>query len=101
MGQRTTFQWIQTVFGLALIAIAILALGYDAQLSSAEMEPQFKPIGQWWFELHRGSYGGVQVFLERYLWPPLWSHGLLPVIQWPVWVVAGPVGIIAFVFGRS
>lgn len=106
MGQRSAFQWIITILGATFIVIAILALGFDAQLSSAAMELDSKPIGEWWYELHRGSYGGVQVFLERYVWPAsvgiwLWETVVLNVIQWPVWVLFAPLGILLFVFGRS
>ena len=102
---RTTFDWVITIIGVAFIAIAILSLGYDAQLSAAEMEPQFKSIGLWWYELHRGTYNGFQVLLERYVWPAwlgiwVWENVVLNVVQWPVWVLAAPIGILLFVFGR-
>jgi hypothetical protein len=98
--QRTTFDWVLTILGLAFIAVSILALGWDAQLSFAEAEPTFKPIGLYWYELHVGSYNGIQVLLERYIWPPLWDPVLLSIIQWPVWVLFLPIGILLFIFGR-
>ncbi|MBN4046491.1 hypothetical protein JYU02_00665 [bacterium AH-315-P15] len=100
MRERTIFDWVLTILGLALIALAILALGFDAQLSAKESEPLFKALGQWWYELDRGSYNGIQVLFERHIWAPLWDPVLLTIVQMPVWVVAAPMGIILFVFGR-
>lgn len=100
MRERTIYDWVLTVLGILLIAIAILALGFDAQLSAEDAEPQFKALGQWWYELDRGSYNGIQVLLERHIWPPLWDPVLLTAVQWPVWVVVAPVGILLFIFGR-
>ena len=77
------------------------ALGADAQTSFEHAEPRFIPIGEYWYNWARGSYNGIQVFLERYVWPPLWDPGLLTVVQWPVWVVSGPLGIILFVLGYA
>jgi len=98
--KTTTFDWIVIGLGLAFIAIAILTLGHDAQLTFAAAEPDYRPIGLYWYELHRGSYNGFQVLLERYIWPPLWDPVVLSVIQWPVWALSGPIGILLFVFGR-
>lgn len=100
-GQRTIFDWVKIGIAAFFIVIAILALGHDAQLTFAAAEPDYKPIGAYWYELHRGSYNGLQVLLERYVWPPLWDPVMLTIIQWPVWVVAGPIGILLFIFGRK
>ncbi len=98
--QRSILDWVVTILGVILIAIAILVLGADAQLSFEASEPRYKPLGEYWYELHRGSYNGIQVLLERYLWPPLWDPLLLGIIQWPVWALTGPIGILMFAYGR-
>ncbi len=102
MEERTTFRWVITILGVLLIAVAILALGADAKLSFAEMEPRFTQIGEYWYQFHRDSYGGIQVFIERKLnFPFLWDPILLTMVQWPAWVLAAPLGIIMFVWGRA
>jgi len=100
--ERTPFRWVITIFGILLVAAAILALGADAKLTFAEAEPTFKPLGQYWYDFHRGSYGGIQVFLERKLHAPfLWDPILLTIVQWPSWFVSMPLGIVLFVWGRA
>lgn len=106
MGRRSVFQWVLTVLGLVFIGLAIITLGHDAQMTAAAGSPDFKPIGEWWYQLHRGSYGGVQVFLERYVWPAwlgiwIWETVILNVVQWPAWLPTMPLGILLFIFGRS
>ena len=102
MEERTPFRWAITIFGVFLIAVSILALGADAKLSFAEAEPSFKQIGEFWYHYHRDSYGGIQVFLERKLHAPfLWDPVLLTVVQWPIWFVTAPLGIIMFIWGRA
>lgn len=102
--ERTIFEWIIIGLGVFLIAVAILALGADAQASFEHAEPRFIPIGEYWYNWARGSYNGIQVFLERYVWPDwlgvwIWQNVMLNLIQWPVWVVSGPLGVLIFIFG--
>ncbi len=102
METRTPFRWFITIFGILLIAVAILALGADAKLSFAEMEPTYTQIGEYWYQFHRASYGGIQVFVERKLHAPfLWDPILLTFVQWPAWVAAAPMGIVLFIWGRA
>ena len=102
MEERTPFRWVITITGILLIAVAILALASDAKLSFEEMEPRFTAIGQYWYTYSRGSYGGIQVFVERKLHAPfLWDPVLLTFVQWPAWVAAAPLGIVMFIWGRS
>jgi hypothetical protein len=98
--QRTIFDWVVTGLGIAFIALSILALGHDAQLTFKAAAPDFKPIGLYWYEISRGTYNGIQVLFERYLWPPLWNPVLLTIIQWPVWVITAPIGIGLLIWGR-
>jgi len=98
--QRTTFDWIVTGLGIFFIGLSILLLGHDAQLTFEAAKPDYKPLGLYWYELHRGSYNGFQVLLERYIWPPLWDPVVLNIIQWPAWVLSGPVGIALLLWGR-
>jgi hypothetical protein len=98
--KRTFFDWFLIGLAALFVGIAILTLAADANATFAAAEPRAKPLGLYWYELHRGSYNGLQVLLERYIWPPLWDPAMLSVIQLPVWVLTGPIGILLFVFGR-
>lgn len=98
--KRTLFDWFVLGIGVAFFAISILTLGNDAHMTFEAAQIDYKPIGQYWYELSIGTYNGIQVLLERYVWPPLWDPVLLSIIQWPVWVLTLPIGIILFVWGR-
>ena len=72
------------VFGFILIAGSLfLALGdaytlyrYGESLS----------LGDVWGAINIGSLNLTQVFIQRYVWSPLWTYFIHPILLTPVWL---------------
>ena len=51
------------------------------------------PLGQVWFDVHRGSLNLIQAVIERYVWEPLWDPGIATALQYPASVSLVLVGL--------
>lgn len=69
-----------------LFLLLALTRGYfDWQLSKLnEVEFEFQPIGQIWFNFDRNSLLGLQPGVERYLSPVIWENAIGPMLLWPM-----------------
>ncbi len=92
------------VIGAVLVLGAIVALGLDlvALFREGYWAPQ--PLGGLWASLHVSSLNGFQVVIEReeYLDAPgLWNGFVFPLLQAPVWLVAGLPGALLLLLAWS
>lgn len=86
--------------GGILIAVAALALGYEAFEAVRAGAWRIIPAGEIWFELHNGSLNLVQVIVQRYLHPFLWDPVIAGFLQWPLWASLGGLGVaLTIIFG--
>ena len=88
------------VIGWLFLAAAAAALVWDVVLWVDAGAFPATALGQHWYDLDTASLGGLQVVIERYIWPPLWQP-----VSWillrPTWLVFGIVGLaLALVFRR-
>ena len=60
---------------------------------------EFAPLGQVWFDHAPGLLNGLQVVLERYLWPPLWDPAMLTVLLWPASLIGLFIGTLLLALG--
>ena len=90
------------MLGWLLVALAIVAFGWEIVALIDSGTWQITALGKLWFDIHSGSLGLAQVVVERYVWPPIWDPVILTLLQWPGWVVLGVPGLVlAWLFRRG
>lgn len=72
------------------ISLSMWALFYDYIVRSGD---SVLLLGEAWYALSVGSLNLTQAIIERYIWPPLWSDGLLPLLQMPFWAVCAGLAL--------
>lgn len=77
--------------GLSLAA-GVLALLGDLHITGGGLDYRPTALGALWHGWHAPSLNLLQAIVERYVWPALWSHALLPILLSPAWIVAGGKG---------
>lgn len=85
--------------GLRLVGALLLALGGLALLSDLHITGgglAYRPValGEVWHRWHAPSLNLLQAIVERYIWPQLWSNGLLLLLLAPAWIVTASKGVI-------
>jgi hypothetical protein len=82
-------------FGFILIAGALfMGLG-DAY--SMYRYGESLSLGDVWGSINLASLNLTQVFIQRYVWSPLWSYFIHPILLTPVWLAMTIIGV-AFIF---
>lgn len=66
------------------VTLSMWALFYDYIVRSGD---NVLLLGEAWYALSVESLNLTQVVIERYIWPPLWSEALLPLLQTQFWLV--------------
>ena len=90
------------LLGYLFAIAAIGSVGYDLARSIAEGMLTLTPFGEVWYHVAPASLNVTQAFIQRYLWPPLWSDGIVHLLHVPGWItftilafillyIAGPV----------
>ena len=74
---------------LLLIAAAVLALRDHAEQA-----------GALWASINPNSLVGLQSLIENKIDPDLWVDIVLPMLEWPAWVIPGGLGIILVLLAR-
>ena len=59
-----------------------------------------RSLGLVWRNLDVASLNGLQVVLERYLWPPLWSDLVFPLLLLPGAPLAALLALVFLLLGR-
>ena len=82
------------IFGFILIAGSLfMALG-DAY--TLYRYGQSLSLGDVWGAINISSLNLTQVFIQRYVWSPLWSYLIHPILLTPVWLAMLIAGISCF-----
>jgi len=88
--------------GSLLLLGALVALGADLwDAWSSGTRVSLATLGQRWFDLHPASLNGLQVLLERYLWPPLWQEGVFPLLKLPAAPLLGLLALFLLWLGQA
>jgi hypothetical protein len=86
--------------GWLFLAAALAVLVWDVVLWMDGGGAPATALGQHWYDLDRASLGGLQVVIERYIWPLLWQPVAWTLIR-PTWLVFGILGLaLAVIFRR-
>lgn len=83
------------------LAAALVALVVDVASSLAsEGAPRLAALGEWWAWIHRDSLLLLQPAIERHVSPALWDPGVQTLLEWPVAVELGVLGIVFWLIAR-
>jgi len=88
------------ILGWLLLALALMAVGAEAVASLRAGAWQPMPLGQFWYDLDRGSLNLMQALVQRYLAPAIWDPGVIAVLQWPTWLIILIPAAIFLLLGR-
>ncbi|MGI9420544.1 MAG: hypothetical protein ACR2RA_22200 [Geminicoccaceae bacterium] len=95
--QKSAWRW-PFVLGLVLLALALLALVYEAVMTG-DGDYRVLAAGELWFRLHSYSLNLTQAIVQRYLAPALWDPVIVGLLQWPAWSILGaPGAVLAILF---
>lgn len=85
---------VALVLGLALLALALAALGYELWAALHAGGYRTMAAGELWYRLDRGSLNLSQAVIQRYVHPWLWEPALVTLLRWPAWALLGAPGVV-------
>jgi hypothetical protein len=85
--------------GLLLLAGAFVFMVYDGARWVADQTLRFTRFGQFWNDIHQSSQQAFQAWVERSA-PWLWTSGVKIILDQPVFVVMGVLGIVLMLVFR-
>lgn len=86
--------------GLLLLAGAFIFLVYDGARSIADQTLRLTRLGDFWNDINQASQRAFQARVEG-LSGFLWNHGVKAVLDQPVWLVLGIVGVVLLILFRT
>lgn len=86
--------------GFWLLAVAVVALVIDGTKTIAASTLIWTPLAQTWTQIHAGSLGALQSFLEKTANPLLWDPGMMTLLQLPTLVVFAVLAFFFLTLGR-
>ena len=82
------------ILGYLSAIIAISAFGYDVARSVSEGVLTATPLGKAWYHVAPATLNAAQAGIQRHIWPPLWSDGVVHLLLVPGWI---SFGVLAYV----
>ena len=82
------------LLGAGVMALGGLMLLSDLHITGGGLDYRPAALGEVWYRWHAPSLNLLQAIVERYIWPQLWSNGLLPLLLAPAWIVTAFKGVI-------
>lgn len=79
-----------------LVLGAVLLIGAAVLLVRAPGEA----LGSFWASIDSNSLVGFGALVEKEIDPDLWLDVVLPVLEWPAWVLPGALGLILVLLVR-
>ncbi|MDJ0948822.1 MAG: hypothetical protein QNJ94_07865 [Alphaproteobacteria bacterium] len=80
--------------GWLFILVALATAGWEIYVFFAGGKYATLSLGQLWYMLDRTSLNGIQVGLERYVWPPLWDPAMVSLLKAPAWPAFAVIGLL-------
>lgn len=78
---------------MRLVGLLLVGLGVAAGALDLVRGGELRAVGAWWFALHRDSLQLLQPALERHVAIWLWDPVMLTVLQWPLALLLGAIGV--------
>ena len=91
---------VRRISGGIFLAVALMAAGAETVRSLEAGGWQPLALGQLWFSIDAGSINLMQAVVQRYLHPAIWDPGVMVLLQWPTWVLAGILGLVLLLLFR-
>src|SRR5437773_702771 len=87
------------LIGLLLLAGGFIFMVYDGARYVADQTPRFTRFGQFWNDIHQSSQQAFRTWVEAKA-PWLWDSAIKLLLDQPVFVVLGVVGILLMIVFR-
>jgi hypothetical protein len=87
--------------GLLLLAGGFVFLLYDGARSIVDRSAKIYKFGQAWSDIHQASLTQLRPLIEQYAPAWAWNMIAVKVLDQPVWLVLGVLGIIFLLLGRK
>ncbi|MBV9532723.1 MAG: hypothetical protein JO283_17100 [Bradyrhizobium sp.] len=87
------------LIGLLLLAGGFVFMVYDGARWVADQSLHFTRFGQFWNDIHQSSQQALRTFLESKA-PWLWTGLVKVILDQPVFVVLGVLGILLMLLSR-
>jgi len=87
------------LIGLLLLAGGFIFMVYDGARWVADQTLRFTRFGQFWNDIHQTSQQAFRTFIEANV-PWLWTSVIRVVLDQPVFVVLGVLGILLMILFR-
>jgi hypothetical protein len=87
------------LIGLLFLAVGFIFMVYDGAGFVANQTLRFTPFGQFWNDIHQSSQQAFRIWVERVA-PWLWNSIVKVLLDQPVFVVLGVLGILLMILFR-
>jgi hypothetical protein len=87
------------IAGLIMISAALMFGAVDIYRDAIHSGSQISVLSIWaMFSMKCMTW--VQMFIQNYIWAPIWSNGIGPILLLPAWIFFGIAGLLVFFLGR-
>ena len=87
------------IAGLVMISFALLFGAVDLYRDVTHFGSQITVLSIWTM-LSLRSMNWVEMIVENYIWAPIWTNAIAPVLLLPAWIFFGITGVLVFFMGR-
>lgn len=87
------------IAGLVMISFALLFGAVDLYFDVTNLGSQITVL-KIWTMLSIRSMNWVQMIVENYIWAPIWTNGIAPLLLLPAWLFFIIAGVLVFFMGR-
>jgi hypothetical protein len=95
------FRFLLRFIGLWMLAAAFIFLVYDGAGWVANGVLNSMQLGTLWASIHQNSLLLLQPAVERHVAGWLWNPVIMTILEQPVWLVFGVIGVVLILLGRK
>jgi len=95
------FRFLLRFIGLWMLAAAFIFLVYDGAGWVANGVLNSMQVGTLWASIHQNSLLLSQPAVERHVAGWLWNPVIMTILEQPVWLVFGVIGVLLILLGRK
>ena len=95
------FRFLLRFIGLWMLAAAFIFLVYDGAGWVANGVLNSMQVGTLWASIHQNSLLMLQPGVERHVAGWLWNPVIMTILEQPVWLVFGVIGVVLILLGRK
>jgi hypothetical protein len=95
------FRFLLRFIGLWMLAAAFIFLVYDGAGWVANGVLNSMQVGTLWASIHQSSLLLLQPAVERHVAGWLWNPVIMTILEQPVWLMFGVIGVVLILLGRK